>query len=585
MQNCAYEIKIMTKTRLTTAKHIQTDTSALPNSENTLTRHNLEYFSDYAHSAIISGSLLSNTPSSIPHTSGDACELGYHQDKDGVRHHFIMTTASTLNHPMESNIEPHEISSNLVQNLNKMLDEHFIINSTNLIDILLTVAKNTYQKTRNESLNESPEEDTLNNLSEYLTSMLCSVSCTLVQRNDDNTLSCITANFGNNMIFILDPETLELKHTIHPQDTTNQTSLNSYNKISPQITLVSIQENDIVIHMNKAIWEPLEPFDFKTLLDKVARNPQAIAEHLLKHTSKKTESSNKNATISIIQIPQHALELTRALISPNEDQLYCLVIRLMKERLTPQNQLYLLNCLAQEKHIPREYAYGSRAPHINYQASYTPDQLKPARLFLDIAQCNNASLEKLRRNKSETELDGRSLSPAEEDAKWQLTLQNIGLIKSLQAEPRKREKQKLLINTLNKSKPALSSFDRSILFNVIYQNMPELNEHTHPLRDRILGLNNTQSWRLTLHSLRKHATKQLWKDIEEEKHTQNKIALLSHAKQQTLFTMQRNNYTILGAFGRTHTVNLIEKQLKYWEKALKDELEEKSINRPESPLD
>ncbi|CEG56719.1 hypothetical protein [Legionella fallonii] len=88
----------------------------------------------------------------------------------------------------------------------------------------------------------------------------------------------------------------------------------------------------------------------------------------------------------------------------------------------------------------------------------------------------------------------------------------------------------------------------------------ELNTHTNPSWDRFFGIHNTASWSNTLKTIRENALNKLLKQLDEMNNDEEKLALLEDAKKLPLFCEHRNNFIIQGAWGRTHSVKLIEEK-------------------------
>lgn len=115
--------------------------------------------------------------------------------------------------------------------------------------------------------------------------------------------------------------------------------------------------------------------------------------------------------------------------------------------------------------------------------------------------------------------------------------------------------QELLVREVQQVSLTLNQFIE--LYDGI-KGIEELNTHRNPSWDSFFGINNTTSWSNTLKTLREQALDTLFKQIDDLATKEEQLALLEDAKKQPLFCEHRNNFFIQGAWGRTHSVKLIE---------------------------
>ncbi len=92
------------------------------------------------------------------------------------------------------------------------------------------------------------------------------------------------------------------------------------------------------------------------------------------------------------------------------------------------------------------------------------------------------------------------------------------------------------------------------------KSIEELNTHRNSIWDSFFGINNTTSWSNTLKTIREQALDTLLKQVDELTIKEEQLALLEAAKKLPLFCEHRNNFIMQGAWGRTHSVKLIEEK-------------------------
>ncbi len=90
---------------------------------------------------------------------------------------------------------------------------------------------------------------------------------------------------------------------------------------------------------------------------------------------------------------------------------------------------------------------------------------------------------------------------------------------------------------------------------------PYINRHKNLLSDTIFGNKNTDTWKKVMKQIREPATAALLGEVSRMLETDDKIKRLKEACEMPLFNQHRNNHWYTGAFGDTHAVCLIKKEI------------------------
>ncbi len=90
---------------------------------------------------------------------------------------------------------------------------------------------------------------------------------------------------------------------------------------------------------------------------------------------------------------------------------------------------------------------------------------------------------------------------------------------------------------------------------------PYINRHKHDGWDSFFGNKVTRTWNKVMKQIREPATNALLKEVGELKTADAKIQRLKEACEMPLFNQHRNNHWYTGAFGDTHAVVLIKKEI------------------------
>lgn len=94
------------------------------------------------------------------------------------------------------------------------------------------------------------------------------------------------------------------------------------------------------------------------------------------------------------------------------------------------------------------------------------------------------------------------------------------------------------------------------------KNNKKLLPRKHSIVDRLLGINNTKTWKAGTGQMRKQALNSLKQEVNNAQNDGEKIKTLEAARKMSLFAEHRNNSVLFGAFGRTQAVKEIDNQLK-----------------------
>lgn len=142
---------------------------------------------------------------------------------------------------------------------------------------------------------------------------------------------------------------------------------------------------------------------------------------------------------------------------------------------------------------------------------------------------------------------------------FQNILDNLELNPSVTREA----KEDKLFEWFNDNLNTMSPIEKQKALTTVYKNLREgdLNLHENPIFDSLIGIANTASWQQTMDKIKDFSRKALFDDLSSCESTEQKLELLRYAKTLPLYKDHRSNFFFTGAWGRTNSVKMIDKEI------------------------